>query len=103
MGGQSLASAVERSVSLRRFNITGSIILVLWLLSPLGGQNSLRILGFTNTLILSEGQIHDFNTSSVPFESSIFALGDDFSSFLVRALLDVSLMQSNNVLSSPVD
>ena len=103
MGSQSLASAVERSVSLRRFYISGTVALVLWLLSPLGGQSSLRILGFTNTLILSEGQIHYFNTTSISFKNSIFSSGDDYSSFIVSALLDASLMQSDNVLSSPVD
>lgn len=98
-----MASAVERCVSLRSFNITGTIIIILWLLSPLGGQSSLRILGSTNTLITSQGQIHYFNTTSVLAEISIFDTGDDFSSFLVGVLLDASFMQSDNVLNSPVD
>lgn len=102
MGSQSLASAVERFVSLRRFNIAGIIIILAWLLLPLGGQSSLRIQGFTNTLVISQGQIHFFDTSSIP-DTSIFSSGDDYSSFIVGALLDASLMQPDQIANSPVD
>lgn len=98
-----MASAVERAIFLRRFDIIGTIIIITWLLSPLGGQSSLRILDVTTKLITSQGQIYYFNTTSVSDEYSTFSTGDDYSSFLVSALLDASLMQSDRVLNSPVD
>lgn len=76
---------------------------MLWLLSPLGGQSSLRILGFSNRLIISQGQIHYFSLSPAPDTYSVFESEEDYSSFIVSALLDASLMQSDNVLNSPVD
>ena len=74
----------------------------MWLLSPLGGQSSLRILGFTNTLVISQGQIHFFDTFSIP-DTSIFSSADDYSSSIVGALLDASLMQTDQIANSPVD
>lgn len=54
-------------------------------------------------LIISQGQIHYFSLSPGPNTYSIFESEDDYSSFIVSALLDASLMQSDNVLNSPVD
>jgi hypothetical protein len=45
-------SALERQISFRRFDLLGIVILVAWLLSPLGGQASLRLLS-TKPLVVS--------------------------------------------------
>lgn len=44
MQSQSFAGSLEASIALRNLSVTGSAIAFLWLLSPLGGQSSLRIL-----------------------------------------------------------
>lgn len=102
-GSQSLATAVGRTV-LRRFDIIGTIIILLWLLSPLGGLSSLRILGVKDLSIALQGQIYYFNTTlignGIP---SAFSTGDDYSSFLVTAVLEASLLESDSVFNSPVD
>jgi hypothetical protein len=52
IGCQSIFSAFERQISLRRFDLLGVTILLAWLLSPLGGQASLRLLS-TKPLVIS--------------------------------------------------
>jgi hypothetical protein len=44
MGSQSLFASVERQFALRYVNVLGIAIIATWLLSPLGGQASLRLL-----------------------------------------------------------
>jgi hypothetical protein len=44
MGSQSVFTGIERQFGLRRVNLLGISIIVAWLLSPLGGQASLRLL-----------------------------------------------------------
>jgi hypothetical protein len=44
MGSQSLFASVERQFALRHVNFMGIAIIITWLLSPLGGQASLRLL-----------------------------------------------------------
>ncbi|KAF2625690.1 hypothetical protein BU25DRAFT_345329 [Macroventuria anomochaeta] len=44
IGCQSLFSAIERQYTLRHFDVLGVLILLVWLLSPVGGQSSLRLL-----------------------------------------------------------
>lgn len=44
MGCQSLFGAIERQITLRHSNIVGLVIVLLWALSPVGGQSALRLL-----------------------------------------------------------
>jgi hypothetical protein len=44
MGSQSFFTGIERQFGLRRVNVLGVAIVFAWLLSPLGGQASLRLL-----------------------------------------------------------
>lgn len=79
------------------------MIVSLWLLSPLGGQSSLRILDVTTRANVTQGQIYYFNTTSgVDFRSS-FSSADDYVSFLISAVLGASFMESETVQNSPVD
>lgn len=48
VGSQILATIVAFSFVLRRFEIGGTLIVLLWLLSPLGGQLSSRVLTTTD-------------------------------------------------------
>ncbi|KAH6625403.1 hypothetical protein C7974DRAFT_200875 [Boeremia exigua] len=47
LGSQSFFASVERQFGMRRLNLLGIGIVVAWLLSPLGGQSSLRLLSTT--------------------------------------------------------
>jgi hypothetical protein len=44
IGSQSVYSAIERQIGLRSVDLLGASLIVLWLISPLGGQASLRLL-----------------------------------------------------------
>jgi hypothetical protein len=44
IGSQSVFSSIERQIGLRRVDLLGVAIITAWLLSPLGGQASLRLL-----------------------------------------------------------
>jgi hypothetical protein len=103
VGSQNLTSAIQRLVLLQRYSPLGFAIVVLWLLSPLGGQSSLRILDTVSTTVLSEAQLHYFDvnfTSIGAFDGSdaLELLGPS-----VSALFQASLLASKQVKSSPVD
>ena len=92
---------------LHRFGFVGLAVLALWLLSPLGGQSSLRILDIKNSTITSSAPIQYFSTASPPLGASntVFS-GADYmaqSAPVVGALLQASLLEAVNVLESPVD
>lgn len=83
---------------LRRFGFIGIAIIILWLLSPFGGQSSLRILEITSTSINSQGQIYYFNTTStLGYLDSVFSTGDDYSSSSLQAL------EPDRIFGLPVD
>ena len=106
IGSQSLAGAIERIVLLRRFGIIGTTIIILWLLSPLGGQCSLRILAIANTNITEQRHIYYFNVSStLSYNKSSFSssISLDIDAPILRAQLLASLIEPDSVLDSPVD
>ncbi|KAH8650592.1 hypothetical protein BGZ60DRAFT_534248 [Tricladium varicosporioides] len=49
IGSRSLASVATTVISLRNIHTVGIVVAVLWCLSPLGGQASLRIVGVSNS------------------------------------------------------
>lgn len=53
VGCQSLFSAIERQYTLRHVDALGVLILLVWLLSPVGGQSSLRLLTYEPRTIQS--------------------------------------------------
>ncbi|KAG6993750.1 hypothetical protein G7Y79_00051g086700 [Physcia stellaris] len=87
-GSQSLGAAVERFVLLRRFDTLGAIVVLLWFLSPLGSQMSLRLLEFTSVNNISQTSIQYFNTTTpagsmnyvttTPADSMNFVSGPDW-------------------------
>src|SRR5947209_14530760 len=63
IGSQSLAGTVERLFQLRIFNVLSIFVTLLWLLSPLGSQMSLRLLTKTDVELTSESTVQYFDTS----------------------------------------
>ncbi|KAF1925615.1 uncharacterized protein M421DRAFT_398148 [Didymella exigua CBS 183.55] len=61
LGSQSLVSAIGTAWSLRSANSISICLLLLWALSPLGGQSSLRLLHQTNSTVSENGTIYYSN------------------------------------------
>ena len=104
IGCQSLFSTFERQFAFRRVDILGLSILLAWLLSPLGGQSSLRLLT-TQPLVMPvqdtityfpiEGyglQSHIYNTNFVSIAWPLFA-----------PLFMSALLTSKQYLHAPMD
>ncbi|KAF7505292.1 hypothetical protein GJ744_001079 [Endocarpon pusillum] len=103
IGSQNLTSAVQRMVLLDRYGPLGFAIVVLWLLSPLGGQSSLRLLNVVSSAVSSEAQVHYIDVNRTAYNafssaSNIRTLGS-----AVSALFQASLLASVQAKSSPVD
>jgi hypothetical protein len=62
-GSQNLLAAIERAFMLRSLSVLGIGAVLLWMLSPLGGQSSLRVLGRRNVMKPSETNLFYFNTA----------------------------------------
>ena len=109
IGSQSRAGSVERWIVLRRFNLVGIAIVALWLLSPLGGQSSLRILSIISSNTISQKAVLYFITSFEMATSdvfdTVFEIADAVKSSgtAVSSILSASLLASNAVLVSPID
>ncbi|KAF2142310.1 uncharacterized protein K452DRAFT_269877 [Aplosporella prunicola CBS 121167] len=68
IGCQSLFAAIERQVSLQRLDLLGFVVIILWCLSPIGGQSALRLLSTTTHMT-------NYNTTLkyLPIEASKFS------------------------------
>lgn len=51
MGSHSVFTAIERQIGLRTLDSLGIFLIIMWLLSPLGGQASLRLLSTTPKVV----------------------------------------------------
>ncbi|KAF1977382.1 hypothetical protein BU23DRAFT_452372 [Bimuria novae-zelandiae CBS 107.79] len=72
-GSTSLFSALERQFSLRAFSVVGYILMVVWLLSPLGGQSALRLQGQETNSVLSNSTFQYLNPETALDTSMIGA------------------------------
>ena len=104
IGSQSLGGTLERAVKLRRYNLIGIAVILLWLLSPLGGQSSLRILDIENRDVISSTQITYYNATARPQTSVLAGEGSSFADLkIVASLFQATLLESNRSRTSPVD
>lgn len=65
IGSNSLFSALERQISLRGFSVVGYVLMIVWLLSPLGGQSALRLMTQETKSILSNSTVQYLNPDTV--------------------------------------
>ncbi|KAL9595986.1 MAG: hypothetical protein Q9219_006109 [cf. Caloplaca sp. 3 TL-2023] len=114
VGSQSLGATVERFVLLGRFDVMGAVVVVLWVLSPLGSQMSLRLLGLTSVDITSQTPIQYFNTTTPAGSNDInsgptwdVAFGGlstlQYDRPSLTAFMGANMLASADVLKSPVD
>jgi hypothetical protein len=101
VGCQSLFSAFERQLAFRRVDLLGLTILLAWLLSPLGGQSSLRLLSTKPLLVES----NDGSVMYYPIEGYIRNMQVDVSWdwFLNAPLYTTALITSGSNLNSSMD
>ncbi|KAF2690085.1 hypothetical protein K458DRAFT_439178 [Lentithecium fluviatile CBS 122367] len=92
IGCNSLFSALERQIALRSWSIVGLILAVLWLLSALGGQSALRLLGQEDASTWSNGTFQYLNPIAIEDSSMMGASAANsgrstFTSIFLAALL----------------
>ena len=108
VGSHSLGATVERFVLLGRFDITGAIVVLLWFLSPLGSQMSLRLLGLTSVDIVSQTPVQYFNTTTLAGSTNISSMFDSantlrYARMFLTAFVSANMLASTDILKSPVD
>lgn len=63
-GSQNLIAALERAILIPDLGLLSVGIVLVWLLSPLGGQSSLRVLGRGHSTHANETTVYYFNTTA---------------------------------------
>ena len=102
MGSLTIFGTVELQVLLRTFDVLGIGLVMLWALSPLGGQASLRLLGSGTQPTSSHQSIPYLN----PEAESILVYGGDTVQeigFYINALYIAALFTAPAIQASPVD
>ncbi|PKY01766.1 hypothetical protein P168DRAFT_299301 [Aspergillus campestris IBT 28561] len=92
-------SAIMTQLFMRSFNLLGLGLIILWVLSPLGGQSSLYILRTARDTTTSVSNIRFFNTSL----GASFDSGDIASMPQINALYMSSLLAPQSIKESPMD
>ncbi|KUJ24376.1 uncharacterized protein LY89DRAFT_727406 [Mollisia scopiformis] len=102
MGSRTVASAITTQVQLRSFNAVGLGLILVWALSPLGGQSILHIL-FTPTKVTSTpSNITYFNTRQQSYSAPTGSFANQwFSGFSI--LFSSSILAPQAVLQSSMD
>ncbi|KAF1848693.1 uncharacterized protein K460DRAFT_427888, partial [Cucurbitaria berberidis CBS 394.84] len=104
IGCQSIFSTLERQVGLRRVDFLGCSVLLAWLLSPLGGQASLR-------LLTTEPQVNTFNSTILYYSIEKYANatalfrkpGNGSASPFFAPLFMTAIQTSRHRLGNPMD
>ncbi|KAH6616836.1 hypothetical protein C7974DRAFT_366495 [Boeremia exigua] len=98
LGSQSVVSAVGTAFTLRSVNLITIALLLLWALSPLGGQSSLRLLIESNKTMSHTGTVYYSDPAAT------MDLDESWNWFsLIPTVLGASLAVSEDVKSRPVD
>ncbi|KAF2449324.1 hypothetical protein P171DRAFT_350699 [Karstenula rhodostoma CBS 690.94] len=102
IGSTSLFSALERQISLRGSSVFGYILMILWLLSPLGGQSALRLIGKETNSVLRNGTVQYLNPDTVVGTfmgsgSGINSARSVFSPIFLASLLSSSKYQDTSM------
>lgn len=108
LASQTVWGTFESQVLLRRFTLFGAHLSLLWCLSPLGGQASLRILGTAMEARIKGGEpilyLPTGGMSSYGMENGVLASGDAATSLAaINALYSANLLAPLSVKSSDTD
>lgn len=99
VGCQSVFSALERQFCLRSWSVVGLLSIAVWLLSPVGGQSALRLLGQESNDITSTATVRYMSPSTISSSviegpSSANSGRSAFTSIFLAALLSSSKYQA---------
>jgi hypothetical protein len=94
MGSQSFAGAVERLLFVRTQVPIGILILVIWAMSPLGGQGGARMMNHAYNEYLSNGSVSYVHPS---YQVSAYSSQE----YEITMSLGVNSLYSSSLLSSP--
>ncbi|CAO2655975.1 Nn.00g047780.m01.CDS01 [Neocucurbitaria sp. VM-36] len=102
VGCQSVFSALERQFCLRSWSVVGLLSIVVWLLSPVGGQSALRLLGQESNDITSTSTVRymdpqTISSSVIQGASSANSGRSTFTSIFLAALLSSSKYQATSM------
>lgn len=101
MGSVTIFGTLEVQILLRSFNFVGCTLLLVWALSPLGGQASLRLLGEGTRSVHSQQDLRYLSSDSDP----IFTGAIDLQTFLfaVNGLYSAAMFSPPNVQAASMD
>jgi hypothetical protein len=102
IGCQSVFTALERQVTLRYWSVVGLFSVLVWLLSPVGGQAALRLLGKENKYVSSTTTLRyldPLSTKDSVLEgaSSLNSARASYTSIFLAALLSSSKYQDTSM------
>lgn len=99
-GSQSFVSAVGLAISFRSLNLVSFAILVIWALSPLGGQSSLRLLSESNATSTEVSTIYYPNAAGRSYLHQAYPI-----SYInqMSAILSTSMLTADTLWNSSVD
>ena len=103
MGSQSLAGSVESALALRIMSPLAVLIVLLWALSPLGGQSSLRLLSIEERPIFHASRIYYWGSDTTYAFGGASAAHYDTTPSSIQAIVAASLLAQNSTQLSPVD
>lgn len=101
MQSQSLAGSVMATYNLRNLNIISLAILLVWTLSPLGGQSSLRVLSNSKAVVQSQVTIYGATAETIQYFGG--SSSEVTTSSVINALFSASLLAPDNIRTGPVD
>jgi hypothetical protein len=102
VGCQSVFTALERQVTLHYWSVVGLFSVLVWLLSPVGGQSALRLLGQENRNVSSIATVRYMDPkssthSSLEGASSLNSARASYTSIFLAALLSSSKYQDTSM------
>ncbi|EUC41088.1 hypothetical protein COCMIDRAFT_107120, partial [Bipolaris oryzae ATCC 44560] len=101
LGSQSLVSTVSHAISLRSLNFLAIGLLILWALSPLGGQSALRLLYETSNSVFESRLVFSVDPDATsPLPAGGFNV-DDFNR--VNSMVSTALMTTDTLEWSQAD
>ncbi|KAA6409996.1 MAG: hypothetical protein FRX48_06610 [Lasallia pustulata] len=98
MGSVTIFSTLEVQLLLRSFNFLGCTLILVWALSPLGGQASLRLLGNGTHAIRSQQDLKYLSSDSVPLNYLT-----DYYNFEIDGLYSAALFSPPNAQATGMD
>ena len=102
LGSRAIGSTLVTQLRLKSFNLNGLLLILLWMLSPFGGQASLRI-----PSLRSSPSISPIPVAYVDYDSryNMYTPGSWWSSYIesVRAIYSTALIDPESIKQSPRD